>query len=77
MDEVVGHIHSLLSADVRKAGTRCLTYPNISHTRDLYLINSDFSLLRNCIVPITSVANSLRAHSSGGFDGQGVAATKI
>lgn len=37
--------------------------PTMGHTQDLHLINAELTILRNTIVPITSLINSLRDHS--------------
>ncbi|CAN6673624.1 hypothetical protein TRVA0_049S00276 [Trichomonascus vanleenenianus] len=37
--------------------------PTMGHTQDLHLLNAELTILRNAIVPITSLLNSLRDHS--------------
>lgn len=37
--------------------------PSVAHTRQLHLVNSDLTMLRNSIVPITVAINSLREHA--------------
>ncbi|OCL14303.1 hypothetical protein AOQ84DRAFT_351582 [Glonium stellatum] len=41
-----------------------LTDPSISHSRSLYILTSELSILRNTIQPIVSLINSLRDHKS-------------
>ncbi|VVT53207.1 uncharacterized protein SAPINGB_P003457 [Magnusiomyces paraingens] len=48
-----------------------MVMPNMSHTQDLHLMAAELSLLRNNIVPITSLIQSLRDHTQSGVVGNG------
>lgn len=41
-----------------------LTDPDVEHSKSLYILSSELSLLRNSISPITSLVSSLRDHRS-------------
>ncbi|KAF3000177.1 hypothetical protein E8E13_006209 [Curvularia kusanoi] len=41
-----------------------LTEPSIAHSKALYILTSELSLLRSQIAPITSLVNALRQHNS-------------
>lgn len=48
-----------------------LTKPDINHTKNLYIVNSEITSMRNFITPITSLINSLRDHKLTTVSGRG------
>jgi Mg2+ and Co2+ transporter CorA len=49
-----------------------LTDPDISHSRSLYILTSELSILRSSIQPIISLINSLRDHKSDPISNPGL-----
>uniref|UniRef100_A0A060T3A0 ARAD1C39006p n=1 Tax=Blastobotrys adeninivorans TaxID=409370 RepID=A0A060T3A0_BLAAD len=66
IDAVVDLIHPIIAAYRRRLDelqADAILRPSMLHTQELHFINAELTLLRNSIVPITVLANSLRDHS--------------
>lgn len=66
MDIIVDQVQPIITAYRRRLTeleVDAMVTPSMSHTQDLHLMAAELSLLRNNIVPITSLIQSLRDHT--------------